>query len=101
MVNPMHVKKSKELDDNSPTKNDTSKHIGMQVLYKGFVLKPELLKTQPKESIVQMPQQDNHSKSLPVQPQSRPRNKSPWFGYTEMFYSKSHRDDISAAKLSR
>jgi len=23
MVNPMHVKKSKELDDNSPTKNDT------------------------------------------------------------------------------
>src|SRR5699024_12648660 len=23
LVNPMHVKKSKELDDNSPTKNDT------------------------------------------------------------------------------
>jgi len=81
----------------------TSKRIGMQVLFKGFVIKPEPLKTQPKESIVQMPQQDNSSKSLPAQPQSRPKNKSPWFGYTEMFYSKSHRDrdDISAAQLSR
>lgn len=79
----------------------TSKRIGMQALYKGFILKPELLKTQPKASIVQMSQQDNSSKILPVQPQSRPKNKSPWFGYTEMFYSKRRKDDISAAQLSR
>lgn len=79
----------------------TSNHIGMQVLYKGFVLDPELLKTQPKESIVQVPQQDNSLKSLPDQSQSRPTNKSPWFDYTEMFYSKRRKDDISAAQLSR
>jgi len=78
----------------------TSKRIGMQVLFKGFLIKPEPLKTQPKESIVQIPQNDNSSQSLPAQPQIRPKNKSPWFSYTEMFYSKSRRDDISAAQLS-
>ena len=30
-VKPLHVKKSKELDDNSPTKNDDSKVIGQLV----------------------------------------------------------------------
>ncbi|MGS0763772.1 ISNCY family transposase [Syntrophomonas curvata] len=80
----------------------TSKHIGMQVLYKGLVIKPELLKTQPKESIVQIPQQDNSLNSLPAQPKIKPKNKSPWFAYSEIFYSKSRsRDDISAAELSR
>ena len=79
----------------------SSKRIGMQVLFKGFVIKPEPLKTQPKESIVQTTRQDNAVKGLQDQPQSMPKNKSPWFGYTEMFYSKSHRDDISAAQLSR
>jgi hypothetical protein len=80
----------------------TSKHIGMQVLYKGLVLKPELLKTQPKESIVQIPQQDNSWNSLPAQSKTRPKNKSPWFAYTTIFYSKSRsKDDISAAELSR
>jgi transposase len=79
----------------------SSKRIGMQVLFKGFVIKPEPLKTQPKESIVQTPQQDNAVKGLQDQPQSRPKNKSPWFGYTEMFYSKNHRGDISADQLSR
>lgn len=69
----------------------SSRRIGMQVLFKGFVIKPELFKTQPKESIVQTPQQDNAGRSLPDRPQSKPKNKSPWFGYTEMFYSKSHR----------
>jgi hypothetical protein len=70
----------------------------MQVLFKGFVIKPEPLKTQPKESIVQMPQADNFL-SLTALPQSRPNNKSPWFGYTDMFYSKYRRDDISADQL--
>jgi len=79
----------------------TSKHIGMQVLYKGFVLEPEPIKTQPKESIVQTPQHDNWLQLPPCQPQNKPRNKSPWFGYTEMFYSKNRKDDISAAQLSR
>ncbi len=79
----------------------TSKHIGMQVLYKGFVLEPEPIKTQPKESIVQTPQQDNCLQLLSCESQSKPKNKSPWFGYTEMFYSKNRKDDISAAQLSR
>ncbi|MEN6459937.1 MAG: transposase, partial [Syntrophomonas sp.] len=79
----------------------TSKHIGMQVLYKGLVLEPESLKTQPKESIVQIPQQDNSLKKQMPHPQSKPKTKSPWHDYTETFYSKRHRDDISAAQLSR
>ncbi|MGI6449705.1 MAG: ISNCY family transposase [Desulfitobacteriia bacterium] len=66
-----------------------SKHIGIQVLLKGFVIKPEPLKTQPKESIVQMPPQLKSQCKQPLQPQCKPKNKSPWFNYTEMFYSKS------------
>ena len=79
----------------------TSKHIGMQVLYKGFILKPELLKTQPKASIVQIHQLDNSSMSLLDQSHGRPKNKSPWFDYSETFYSKNRKGDISAAQLSR
>jgi transposase len=78
----------------------TSERIGMQVLFKGFVIKPEPLKTQPKESIVQIPQQDNVGKDLPDQPKIRSR-RSPWFNYSEMFYSKRRRGDISADELSR
>lgn len=78
----------------------TSKHVGMQVLYKGFVLKPELLKTQPKDSIGQMALQDNSLKTISAQPPIKPKKNSPWFGYNEMFYSKNRRGDISAAQLS-
>lgn len=79
----------------------TSNYIGMQVLFKGFVIKPELLKTQPKEIILHIPQQDIPSNSQPAQTHSKPKNRSPWFGHNEMFYSKNRRerDDISAAKL--
>ena len=28
------------------------------------------------------------------------KNKSPWFNYTDMFYTKNNRDDISAEQLS-
>ncbi len=66
-----------------------SKHIGIQVLLKGFVIKPEPLKTQPKESIVQMPPQLKSQCKQPLQLQCKPKNKSPWFNHTEMFYSKS------------
>lgn len=79
----------------------TSKYLGIQVLFKGFILKPELLKTQPKASIVQMISKDNSPKSQPDQSQDRPKSNSPWFNYTEMFYSKRSRGDISAAQLSR
>ncbi len=67
----------------------TSKHIGMRVLFKGFVIKPEPLKTQPRESIVQMPPQLKSQNKQATQPQCKPKNRSPWFGYTEMFYSKN------------
>ncbi|MGI5886238.1 MAG: hypothetical protein ACOX6F_02480 [Syntrophomonadaceae bacterium] len=79
----------------------TSKYIGVQVLYKGLVIEPEPLKTKPKESIAQKPKQQDSLKGLPAHPQSKPKNKSPWFGYNKMFYSKRNRGDISAAQLSR
>ncbi len=78
----------------------TSKRIGIQVLFKGLVINPEPLKIQPKESILQMSQQGNPLIPLPAAPQIRSKNKSPWFEYTEMFYSKKRGDDISAAQLS-
>jgi transposase len=79
----------------------SSERIGIQVLFKGLVIKPEPLKTQPKESIVQMPRQDNTRKSVPDQPQDKPKNKSPWFTYAKMSYAKNHRGDIIADQLSR
>jgi hypothetical protein len=79
----------------------SSRHIGVQVLFKGCVVKPEPLKTQPKESIVQMPKQDNAVTGLQDKPQSRPNNRSPWFSYTQTFNSKSRRGDIIADQLSR
>lgn len=72
----------------------TSKHIGMQVLFKGFVIKPEPLKTQPKESIVQIPSQLNSPSISLDQPHDKTKNKSPWFEYTEMFYSKSKHSSL-------
>jgi transposase len=78
----------------------TSKRIGIQVLFKGLVLTPELLKTQPKESIVQIDRQDNSLNSLPAQLQPKPKNTSPWFGHNKLFCSKISRGDISAAQLS-
>jgi transposase InsO family protein len=78
----------------------TSKRIGIQVLFKGLVIKPEPLKTRPRESILQMPHEDNLLNVVPVQTQIRPKNQSPWFNYSQLFYSKSRRDDISADQLS-
>jgi len=66
----------------------TSKHIEMRVLFQGFVIKPEPLKTQPKESIVQISPQLNSPSTPPTQPLDKPKNKSPWFGHTKMFYSE-------------
>jgi len=67
----------------------TSNRIGMQVLFKGFVITPESLKTQPKESIAQFPAPDNPSTNPPSQPKGKPLSQSPWFGHNRMFYSKS------------
>ena len=45
LVNPMHVKKSKELDDNSPTKNDTKDaRVIAQLIKDGRYSVPNLLK---------------------------------------------------------
>lgn len=44
LVNPMHVKKSKELDDNSPTKNDTKDaKVISQLIKDGRYSVPNLL----------------------------------------------------------
>jgi transposase len=79
----------------------SSKRIGMQVLFKGFVIKPEPLKTQPKESIAQGYPLDNAAVDLKDRPQVKLKSKSPWHNHTEMFYSKSRRGDIIADQLSR
>ena len=68
----------------------TSKYIGMQVLYKGFILTPEPLVTQPKSSILQMSTQLNDSTNMPLQSRPKPKRKSPWFDYTKIFYSKKN-----------
>ena len=70
----------------------TSKHIGIQVLFKGFVIKPEPLITQPKASIVQIPQQTRLL--LSQLPQTKAKSKSPWFKHNKMFYSKKRKSDI-------
>lgn len=44
MVNPMHVKKSKELDDNSPTKNDVKDaHVIARLVQDGRYSEPQVL----------------------------------------------------------
>lgn len=78
----------------------TSKRIGIQVLFRDFVIKPEPLKTQPKDSMTRMPQERNSLKDPLPQPQIKCKNKSPWFGYNKLFCSKKQKDDISAAQLS-
>jgi len=77
-----------------------SKNIGIQVLFKGLVINPELLTTRLKESQVEPEQLEVSSNNLLNQSQIRPRNRSPWFGYTEMFYSRKNRGDNSADQLS-
>jgi transposase len=79
----------------------TSKHVGMQVFYKGLFIKPELFISQPKESAEQLSRIKDLSSCLTEQPQSRSNNKSPWFNYNKMFYSHRRGDDISAAQLSK
>lgn len=47
----------------------TSKRIGMEVIFKDFVIKPLPLKTQPKASINQIPLQETCPFDLPALPQ--------------------------------
>lgn len=75
----------------------TSKHVGIQVLYKGFVIKPEPLITQPKASIIQVPQK---IKTPEQAPQTKPKNKSPWFKHNKLCIPKQRTGDIFAAQLS-
>lgn len=77
-----------------------SKNLGIQVLFEGLVIKPELLTTRLKESHVVLEQLEHSSTNLLNQSQIKPRNRSPWFGYTEMFYSRKNGGDISADQLS-
>lgn len=79
----------------------TSKRIGMQVLFKGLVIQPEPLKNQPKESILHIPKEDPLLGVVPPPDQIRTKNQSPWFNYSQLFYSKRPKDDISAAELYR
>ena len=78
----------------------SSKHIGVQVLFNGLVIKPELLKTQLPDSKIQMHAQGNSNGIRETETATPKKNKSPWFNYTDMFYTKNNRDDISAEQLS-
>ena len=78
----------------------TSKRIGMQVLYKGLVITPEPLITQPKASIIQSPAQLNVPTDKSFSSQLNSAKKSPWFKYSKIFYSQNHKCDISADQLS-
>ncbi len=78
----------------------SSKHIGVQILFNGLVIKPELLKTQLPDSKIQMHAQDNSTGIKKTEAVTSKKNKSPWFNYTDMFYTKNNRDDISADQLS-
>jgi len=69
----------------------TSKYVGIQVLLKGLVLKPEPLLTQPKLSIAHI---DSPAKQIHVS--SKLNNKSPWFHSNKMCSSNIPKHDISA-----
>ncbi len=74
----------------------TSSRIGMQVIFKGLVFKPVLLKRQPKTSIIQN-QQDNTALSISttvVSPVAVPPKTHPWRTYSNYFYSKDNRSNI-------
>ena len=78
----------------------SSKYIGVQILFNGSVIKPELLKTQLLDSKIQMHAQGNSTDIKETEAANYKKNKSPWFNYTKMFYTKNNRDDISAEQLS-
>jgi len=80
----------------------TSPRIGMQVIFKGFVMHPILLKTPPKSSLLQ----NTSSCNIPAPSQSSSKSTvaacamTPWHKYSYMFYSAEKKDDILAAQLS-
>ena len=80
----------------------TSKHIGIQVLFKDLVIEPEQLITQTKICDSQIPDEKSLSKTeQPAKPQKPQNHNSPWYGYSKIFYSKRKRGgDIIAAQLS-
>lgn len=78
----------------------TSSHIGIKVLFKDLVMCPEPITSLPKVSMPLIPQKQILSKDIPNQPVSNRKNNSPWFGYNQLFVSKKHKHDISAAELS-
>lgn len=79
----------------------TSRHIGLQVIFKGLVFEPVLLKTRLKSGVVQKSSQRNVHSSIPLLTAPvRPPNPTPWRTYSNFFYSSSHRGDILPARLS-
>jgi len=70
----------------------TSKHIGIQVLFKDLVIEPEKLITQQKIYESQISDEKSLSKTeQPDKPQKPQNHNSPWYGYSKIFYSKRKR----------
>jgi transposase InsO family protein len=76
-----------------------SPHIGLQVIFKGLVMKPVLLKTQPKDSLLQLKSTCNTYK-LSSTAAAAASASSPWRTYSKYFYSKTNRGDIFPEQLS-
>ena len=83
----------------------TNSYIGLQVIFKGLVIEPVKLKTQPKSSLLQ-----NSAACHPIISGSSPQasipvpiavpGTSPWHKYSTYFYSNAHKSDIFAEQLN-
>ncbi len=76
----------------------TSKHIGIQVLYKGIPVTPEPINQQPHMATT-LPSGTIDAPDAVIVPKAKTKNTSPWFDYTTMFYSK-RKGDISPEQLT-
>lgn len=77
----------------------TSPYIGLQVIFKGLVMEPVLLKTQPKGSVLQQDSDCNLYEFSSAKAAAASAS-SPWRTYSKYFYSKTNRGDILPEQLS-
>ena len=67
----------------------SGKHIGIQVILKGLVIEPELLRN-PKANVLAI--KNTQDKTEPQKPERIRHNpNSPWYDYSFLFYSKKKR----------
>lgn len=67
----------------------TGKYIGIQVILKGLVIEPELLRN-PKANVLPIKKKQDKTESQKTQ-RTRINPNSPWYDYSYLFYSKKKR----------